>query len=187
MKKRTRIPGLPVPVLAFTMLAGLIGLMAFLQPAPAPAAADASTFYLDCPTTEVREGESVDVYNVRVTNHQHGVTFGASWHTDVGTAGTEDYVHQDTGTIWGKDSERLANRAKRTFQTREDNLVEGNETFTIRTDANSIVDRDDPALDEKCEITILNLLREENQTRKDLAETAINKITDGNKTLDFNK
>ena len=54
MKKRTRILGLPVPVLAFTMLAGLIGLMAFIQ--PTPASADDAKFYLDCPTTQVREG-----------------------------------------------------------------------------------------------------------------------------------
>ena len=154
MKKLTGVLGWPVPVLAFTMLAGLIGLMAFLQPAPVHA--DQAKFYLDCPTTEVVEGDSVDVFNVRVTNHQHGVTFGADWYTDVGTAGTDDYVHQSVGGIQANDSERLANRAKRTVQTREDSLVEGNETFTIRTDSSNIVDRNDPDLDEKCEITIID-------------------------------
>ena len=69
MKKRTGILGLPVPVLAFTMLAGLIGLMIFLQ--PAPASADEARLYLDCPTTEVREGDSVDVFLVRVITHDH--------------------------------------------------------------------------------------------------------------------
>lgn len=70
MKKRMRIPGLPVPMLALAAVAGLIGLMAFLQ--PAPASADQAQYYLDCPTTEVREGESVDAFLVRVTNHQQG-------------------------------------------------------------------------------------------------------------------
>ena len=154
MKKRTGILGLPVPVLAFTMLAGLVGLMTFLQ--PVPAFADQAKFYLDCPTTEVVEGDSVDVFNVRVTNHQHGVTFGADWYTDVGTAGTDDYVHQAAGGIWANDSERLANRAKRTVQTREDSLVEGNETFTIRTDSSNIVDLNDADRDNKCEITIID-------------------------------
>ena len=120
--------------------------------------ADQAKFYLDCPTTEVREGEDVDVFLVRVTNHQHGVTFGAYWHTDAGTAGTSDYVHQNTGAVWGNDSERLANRDKRTFRTREDNLDRGdNETFTAHfTPVNNVVDRNDPERDEKCVITIID-------------------------------
>ena len=142
-------------MLALGMLAGLIGLTAFLQ--PDTASADQAKFYLDCPTSEVREGGDVDVFLVRVTNHQHGVTFGAYWHTDAGTAGTDDYVHQDTGAIWSNESERLANRAKRTFRTREDALVEGNETFTARfSPVDNVVDRDDPTRDEKCEITIVD-------------------------------
>ena len=154
MKERIRTPWWPVPVLALVAVAALIGLMAFLQ--PAPASADAATFYLDCPTTEVREGGSVDVFNVRVTNHQHDVTFGADWYTDAGTAGTDDYVHQDGGSASATDSEREANRAKRTVQTQQDSLVEGNETFTVRTDSANIVDRNDPTRDEKCEITIID-------------------------------
>ena len=123
----------------------------------APVSADQAKFYLDCPTTEVREGEDVDVFLVRVNNHQHGVTFGAYWHTDAGTAGTSDYVHQDTGAVWGNDSERLANRDKRTFRTREDNLIEGNETFTAHfSPVDNVVDRNDPERDEKCEITIID-------------------------------
>ena len=91
-----------------------------------------------------------------MTNHQHNVTFGADWYTDAGTAGTDDYVQQDGGAAWANDSERAANRAKRTFQTRQDSLVEGNETFTGRTDSANIVDRNDPTRDEKCEITIID-------------------------------
>ena len=65
----------------------------------------------------------MDVFPVRVANYQHSVTFGAYWHTDAGTAGTDDYVHQDTDAIWGNKSEHLTNRAKRTFQSRQNSLV----------------------------------------------------------------
>ena len=118
-------------LIAALALAAVIGLIITIRYA-APVSADQAKYYLDCPTTEVREGESVNVFLVRVTNHQHSVTFGAYWHTDAGTTGTDDYVHQDTGAIWGNDSERRVNRAKRTFRTREDKLLEGSETFTAR-------------------------------------------------------
>ena len=141
--------------MALAAVAGFIALMAFFQ--PAPASADEAKYYLDYSTTEVREGESVDVFLVRVTNHQHGVNFGASWHTDAGTAGTDDYVHQDTDAIWSTDAERRANRVKRTFRTQVDALTESNETFTARfSSTRNVVDLDDPARDEKCEITIID-------------------------------
>ena len=99
----------------------------------------------------------MDVFLVRVTNHQHIWTFYAYWHTDTGTAGRSDYVHQNTGAVSANDSESLANRAKRTFRTREDNLIEGNETFTARfTPVDNVVDRNNPDRDEKCEITIID-------------------------------
>ena len=141
--------------LALAAVAGFIALMVFFQ--PTPVSADQAKYYLDCPTTEDREGESVNVFLVRVSNHQHSVTFGAYWHTDAGTTGTDDYVHQDTGAIWGNDSERRVNRAKRTFRTREDKLLEGSETFTARfSPIDNVVDRNDPDRDEKCEITIID-------------------------------
>ena len=138
------------------MLAGLIDLMTFLQ--PAPAFADESKFYVDCPTTEVREGESVDVFLVRVINHDHWWEyFGAYWFTDAGTAGTDDYVPQDGSSLrFSYDSERAANRVIQTFETRQDALVEGDETFTVRTDPDGILDLNDPDRDEKCEITIID-------------------------------
>lgn len=122
-----------------------------------PALADEAKFYLDCPTTEVKEGDSFDVFDVRVTNHQHTDTFGATWHTDVGTAGTSDFVAQNTGVIWATDAESQANRLKRTFSTTQDNLAEGNETFTVRFGpTDNVVDKDDPTRDHKCEITIVD-------------------------------
>ena len=131
--------------------------MLFAIPGPQPALADQPKFYLDCPTTEVREGDSVDVFLVRVTNHQHSRPFGAHWHTDAGTAGTDDYVHQNGGAVVGSQAESLANRVKHTFKTRQDSLAEGNETFTARfRDRGEVVDINDPARDNKCEITIID-------------------------------
>ncbi len=122
---------------------------------PQPLLADQAKFYLDCPTTTVWEGKNVDVFLVRVTDHQHSVTFGAYWHTDAGTAGTDDYVHQNTDAVWGSRAESQANRTKHTFETKQDALLEGDETFAARfTPTDNVVNINDPARDNKCEITI---------------------------------
>ena len=71
---------------------------------PRPVAADDATYYLDCPTTEVREGENVDVFLVRVTNHKHTTKYWANWYTDAGTADRTDYVHQSSGQVWTTDA-----------------------------------------------------------------------------------
>ena len=98
-------------MLAISALVALFWISGILN--PAPVAADDATYYLDCPTTEVREGGSVDVFLVRVTDHDHWWEyFEAYWFTDAGTAGTEDYVAQD-GSVpirWSYDDERAANR-----------------------------------------------------------------------------
>ena len=167
MKKITGILGWSACIVAITILIGLNG----LQDPPAVSAAqedlptfslskvpaDTAKLYLDCPDTTVVEGDSVDVFLIRVTNHQHILPFAAYWHTDAGTAGTDDYVHQNTESIWSTREEHLANRAKRTFATREDTLIEGNETFTARfTPTDLVVDLDDPTRDNKCVITIID-------------------------------
>ena len=125
---------------------------------PAPVAADEAKCYLDCPTTQVREGESVDVFVVRVINHEHPWEyFAAYWFTDAVTAGTDDYVSQNGDSLrFSYDEERAANRVIQTFETRQDALVEGNETFAVRTDEAGTVDLNDPARDNKCEITIID-------------------------------
>ena len=147
-------------LLATLLAAASIAIIAlFALQNPAPVHADEARYYLDCPTTEVREGDSVDVFLVRVINHEHPWEyFAAYWFTDAGTAGTDDYVPQDgSGPIrWSYDDERAANRYTHTFETRQDALVEGNETFTVRTDEGDILDLNDPDRDNKCEITIID-------------------------------
>ena len=154
MKKRMRILGLSIPMLA---LAGLIGLMAFLQ--PAPASADMPKFYLDCPTTEVREGESFEVF--LVWDHSDGGwTYGAWWHTDVGTADSSDFTSlpgESSRIEWSNTAETTAKRQARAVYTTEDTNVEGDETFTVRfTPVDNVADRNNPDRDEKCELTIVD-------------------------------
>ena len=148
-----------VLLLGVALLLGLVWLLAVRTPSPALSHMGQTdhTWYLDCPTTDVREGEDVDVFLVLVSDHVHSVTFGAYWHTDAGTAGTSDYHHQNSGAVWANDEERRANRAKRTFRTKQDNLIEGNETFTARfSGSGNVTDPNDPDRDDRCEITIID-------------------------------
>ena len=155
MKKRTGIlwgilrPG-PVAVLI-----GLPGLIAFGDPVPVASAG----FYLECPTTEVREGDSFEVTLVYAgdVGDINGRRMGAYWHTEAGTADSTDYVAQDTGPIWGSVEDSRDGRINRTFNTREDTLIEGSETFEVffTTTAN-VVDMNDPDRDNRCGITIID-------------------------------
>ena len=56
MKEMQSTLGWPVPMLASAAVAGFITLVVFMQ--PTPASADDAKYYLDCPTTEVREGDT---------------------------------------------------------------------------------------------------------------------------------
>ena len=47
-------------VIVIVAVLGFIGLMTFGD--PAPASADQAKFYLECPDSEVREGESHEAY-----------------------------------------------------------------------------------------------------------------------------
>ena len=112
-------------------------------------------YYLDCPVTEVNEGESVDVFLVLVPPSSPTSSNGALWLTEAGTAGAADYRHQETSDIvWGPVG---SSRVKRTVETREDYLVEGNETFTFGfVPTGDVFDPDDPERDEKCDLTIID-------------------------------
>ena len=75
MIKRKTIFGWQFAVLVLIALVALVWVVGPRN--PQPVLADQAEFYLDCPTTTVREGKNVDVFLVRVTNHQHSVNFGA--------------------------------------------------------------------------------------------------------------
>ena len=91
MRMRTGMFGWPVWLLAVAVLIGIIGLIAIHDPAQVDAAQ--FRFYLDCPTTEVKEGDSVDVFLV-LENPSINYYFYAYWHTDAGTADSSDYLRQ---------------------------------------------------------------------------------------------
>ena len=150
-----RSPHVTLAILALAALVALVWATGSFE--PQPAAADDAAYYLDCPTTEVREKENVDVFLVRVTNHNHTTKYWANWYTDAGTADETDYVHQSTGKVWTTDAEAAADRDRHVFRTRSDNHLEEDETFTARFGPDDdIVDLDDPDWDHKCEITILD-------------------------------
>ena len=125
---------------------------------PHPAYADEAKFYLECPRTWVREGESVDVFLVRNTDHQHNVGFYAYWHTYGGTAdGIFDFVDQDGVRHDASDREIRSNRMRHEVQTKDGIVLEGEEKFTVSfTPTANVLNMNDPARDNQCEITVID-------------------------------
>ena len=150
--------GWPVWLLAVAVLIGIIGLIAIHDPAQVDAAQ--FRFYLDCPTTEVKEGDSVDVFLV-LENPSINYYFYAYWHTDAGTADSSDYANLDNvyqrSRTFRTEGDLAHNRMTRTIQTMQDSEIEGTETFLVRfTPTSRVSDPGNPARDEKCEITIVD-------------------------------
>ena len=113
--------------------------------------------WLDCPTTEVSEGEEVAVYlSQNDPNSRLSGTY--QWYTDPGTATSgRDYVAYSVVNQLPSEREILTNRMRFVVVTSEDSVKEASETFTIRfTPTDSVRDRNNPRIDEKCEITILD-------------------------------
>ena len=140
-------------IVGLTVAALVIGLLNL-----APALADDQenhTFRMDCPGT-VLEGESFDVDIVRTIDHRHDdLKFGGYFRTYADTAGKEDYVHQNTDRIGANAAERRANKMTRTFKTRQDDLVEGDESFTVSLwGPHSGGAEDEPNENFRCDITI---------------------------------
>ena len=134
-------------------MAGFVG----LRSPPTVSAHDAK-FYLDCPQTWVREGESVDVFMVRESDHQHNVGYFAYWYTDEGTAhGVFDFVEEDGVHQYTTSEEKDANRMRHTVQTKDGLVLEREESFIVRFGGPEYaVDMDDPARDNQCEISIID-------------------------------
>ena len=99
-------------------------------------AAQRSRYWLECPTTSVTEGDSVDVFLKRdpIPSDVYR-NYYAYWHTDEGTASaSNDYtalnnVRQSTSDHAGS---RQSNSLKRVIETKSDPRVEHDETFTVR-------------------------------------------------------
>ena len=108
--------------------------------------------WLDCPTTEVSEGEEVTVH---LRHNVPGGTISGSrnFRTSPGTATAPgDYVARDFDVFIGPRQSYPF-----TVSTTADTLKEASETFTIRySPTDTVRDRNNPRIDEKCEITILD-------------------------------
>ena len=126
---------------------------------PSPTPWPVSTFYLECPTETVLEGNSFEVYLVREpAEGQQGLNFGAWWHTDPGGADERDYVPlpgESEGIQWTTTAEQSANRQARTIHTINDDEVEGSQDFWVRfTPTDSVSNPNNPSRDERCRIWI---------------------------------
>ncbi len=162
IKTKARMFALMVTVLAALMGAGLAGSVGLHGPPPVAALdldGSKSTFYLECPTETVLEGESFEVYLVRKPDPAYEHTmFGAWWHTDAGYADESDYVTlpgESEYIQWTTEAERQANRQARTVHTIDDDKVEGDEHFWVRfTPTDSVANPNHPSRDAKCSISI---------------------------------
>ena len=88
--------------------------------------------WLDCPTTEVSEGDRVYVYlSQNDPNSRLSGTY--QWYTDPGTATSgRDYVAYSVVNQLPSEREILTNRMRFFVDTTEDSVKEASETFTIR-------------------------------------------------------
>lgn len=122
---------------------------------PARAFADVAKFYLDCPTTEVTEGDSVDVELVRVPGSEIDSGFDANWHAVAGSASADDFVSEN-GVFQGSTAaEQTANRMSHTLYTLDDLAAEADETFVVSfSPPHDVADPSDSDRDAQCEITI---------------------------------
>ncbi|MCE2502128.1 MAG: hypothetical protein J4G13_14910 [Dehalococcoidia bacterium] len=162
IKTKARMFALMVTVLAALMGAGLAGSVGLHGPPPVAALdlnGSKSTFYLECPTETVLEGESFEVYLIREPDPAYKHTmFGAWWHTDAGYADESDYVAlpgESEYIQWTTEAERQANRQARTVHTIDDDKVEGDEHFWVRfTPTDSVANPNHPSRDAKCSISI---------------------------------
>ena len=164
IKTKARVFALMVTVLAAVLGAGLAGSAGITGPPPVSAEEMeriASTFYLECPTQEVDEGDSFEIYLVREpVEGRENINFSAWWHTDPGSADENDYLPlpgENEDRRWSNDAERAANRQARTVFTIDDDEPEGNEDFWVRfSPAEYVSNPDHPGRDEKCRITIID-------------------------------
>ena len=120
-----------------------------------------TTFYLACPDTEILEGTTVTVYLRRVyrdVDNAEDVTMSTIWHTDDITATNDDYHGLSGNHQYSNKEQSGANTMPRTLQTKQDNLIEGNETFRVRIEKPQeyIADPDNPDRDDRCTITIID-------------------------------
>ncbi len=120
---------------------------------PRVAFAHATKFYMVCDQRKVIEADSFTATVVR-THNDHASKFFAYWHTDDGTANTDDY--NDVNNVYQLSSSG-ALRMNRTISTKHDARIESTENFAVRfSPTTNVLDSNDPDKDEKCFIKIID-------------------------------
>ena len=121
--------------------------------APAPPGAYQRWLWLKCVDEEVEEGDSFRLEVRReggIPSHL-SPTMRVKWYTDAGTAGESDYHALDGETQASNSYQSRVGKMGRTLYTREDNLKEPEETFTVRIENTGNEDNSD-----SCTVTIID-------------------------------
>ncbi|MXX52852.1 MAG: hypothetical protein F4Z35_02560 [Dehalococcoidia bacterium] len=156
MKKNLIVRWLGVSaVLALIAAASLFVLR---EPVPAHAVNSGSYFWLDCPVSEVTEGDSFVLGIGRVVVRRSllqilnpaDFSWHVFWSTEARTADSSDYTHLDRVQQASSGEENTINWMTRTFYTTDDDLIEGNETFRVSFDSNYSMQN------QTCDITIVD-------------------------------
>ena len=156
MRKRAETFGWPARLLAVMAVLGVIGLTTFMD--SAPVSATHTRWYtevkLKCDVTEVVEGETFSVELAAQSNQRNSMHAFLS--TAAGTAGATDYVAVSRRQVdfnTRRTESYVVHRPE--FETREDNLAEGDEKFTIIVStAGTGIENYSIVGSDRCEITI---------------------------------
>ena len=101
--------------------------------------------------TDVLEGESLDVFLVRADDETDVESLGASWRVIAGTAAASDFSSFESNFEWSTDPETGEYRMAGSIATSQDDLAEGDETFTV---GYALGNDADAELIETCVVTI---------------------------------
>ncbi len=142
---RLRFPYLPL------LLITLAGFVALQSMSTASANANATGVLLECPMTDVLEGESLDVFLVRADDATVVESLGASWRVIAATAAASDFSSFESNFEWSTDPETGEYRMAGSIATSQDDLTEGDETFTV---GYALGNDADAELIETCVVTI---------------------------------
>ena len=154
-----RIPirnAIPLMALSAALIALALLALTSLEHRPAhaaPAGAYERWLWLKCVDEEVQEGDSfrLEVRRDGGIPSDLQETIRVKWYTDAGTAGESDYHALDGNTQASNRYQTRVGKMGRTLYTREDNLKEKDETFTVRIENTGNEDNSD-----SCEITIID-------------------------------
>ena len=142
---RLRFPYLPL------LLITLAGFVALQSMSTASANANATGVLLECPMTDVLEGESLDVFLVRADDATDVESLGASWRVIAATAAASDFSSFESNFEWSTNPETGEYRMAGSIATSQDDLAEGDETFTV---GYALGNDADAELIETCVVTI---------------------------------